>query len=113
MRDCWVPLGLPSTIPAESPARTLLPPGCTLFTRRLRPRELVSLKCPVPKASPLLLPTDPRTAAAQKLTGHPGTLLSPPSAERCFPAPISMGAVTSPKRLPATPNPSSNTRAKS
>lgn len=105
MRDCWVPLGLPSTMPAESPAGTLLPPGCTLFTWRLRPHRLVSLKCPVPKASPCPSPQTPGQLLPQNLTGHPGPLLSPSSAKRCYPAPIGMGTVTSPNRLPQPQTP--------
>lgn len=85
MRGCWGALGLPSTMPAEPPAGPLLPPGCSLFPLRLRPRGLVNLKCFVPKASPRPLPTDPHPG--QPLPQHPGLPLSPACAERCYPAP--------------------------
>lgn len=59
MRDCSGALGLPSTMPAEPLVGSLLLPGCTLSTLRPRPHGLVSLRCPVPKASPCPFPTDP------------------------------------------------------
>ena len=55
--------------PAEPPVGPPLPPGCTLFTLRLRPHGLVSLEIPVPKVSPCPSPQTPRQLPPQKMMG--------------------------------------------
>lgn len=61
MRGCLAALGLPSTMPAEPPMGSAATWMCPVHRQT---EGLVSLQCPVPKASPCPSPQTPRAAAA-------------------------------------------------